>query len=56
LRPGASHGSGAVRPALLVLALSVGVTTLSMLQSLVVPVLPTIARELSVSPPPPAGC
>ena len=31
------------------LALSVGVTTLSMLQSLVVPVLPTIARELSVS-------
>ncbi|WP_448626658.1 MFS transporter [Geodermatophilus sp. URMC 64] len=34
---------------MLVLALSVGVTTLSMLQSLVVPVLPTIAAELDVS-------
>ena len=39
-----------VRPGLLVLALALGVTTLSLLQSLVVPVLPTIARELSVSP------
>jgi len=46
---GATPGSGPVRPLRLVLALSVGVTTLSMLQSLVVPVLPTIARELDVS-------
>jgi predicted MFS family arabinose efflux permease len=37
------------RPALLVLALSLGVTTLSLLQSLVVPVLGHIATQLDVS-------
>ena len=41
--------SAAPRPALLVLALSLGVTTLSLLQSLVVPVLGTIATQLDVS-------
>ncbi|RBY92968.1 MFS transporter [Blastococcus sp. TF02A-30] len=40
----------AVRPWLLVLALSLGVTTLSLLQSLVVPVLGAIAEQLDVSP------
>ena len=39
-----------VRPALLVLALSLGVTTLSLLQTLVVPVLGAIAEQLRVSP------
>jgi predicted MFS family arabinose efflux permease len=39
-----------VRPALLVLALSLGVTTLSLLQTLVVPVLAAIAEQLRVSP------
>ncbi len=39
----------AVRPGLLVLALAVGVTTLSLLQSLVVPVLGTIEDQLDVS-------
>ena len=38
------------RPALLVVALSLGVTTLSLLQSLVVPVLGVIATQLGVSP------
>ena len=40
----------AVRPGLLVLALALGVTTLSLLQSLVVPVLGTIEDQLQVSP------
>ena len=40
----------AVRPALLLLALSLGVTTLSLLQTLVVPVLGAIAEQLAVSP------
>ena len=39
-----------VRPALLILALSLGVTTLSLLQTLVVPVLGAIAEQLRVSP------
>ena len=39
----------AVRPGLLVLTLALGVTTLSLLQSLVVPVLGTIERQLDVS-------
>jgi predicted MFS family arabinose efflux permease len=39
-----------VRPGLLVLALALGVTTLSLLQSLVVPVLGTIEDQLDVSP------
>ena len=39
----------AVRPGLLVLALALGVTTLSLLQSLVVPVLGTIEDQLGVS-------
>ena len=38
------------RPALLVLTLSLGVTTLSLLQSLVVPVLGPIGEQLDVSP------
>ncbi|MGY1686918.1 MFS transporter [Geodermatophilus sp. SYSU D00867] len=38
------------RPALLVLTLSLGVTTLSLLQSLVVPVLGPIGEQLGVSP------
>jgi predicted MFS family arabinose efflux permease len=38
-----------VRPALLILALSLGVTTLSLLQTLVVPVLGAIAEQLHVS-------
>lgn len=43
-------GSGTpVRPGLLVLALALGVTTLSLLQSLVVPVLGTIEDQLDVS-------
>lgn len=42
--------SPAPRSWLLVLALSLGVTTLSLLQSLVVPVLGTIERQLHVSP------
>ena len=47
---GADPAAGAgARPALLIATLAFGVTTLSLLQSLVVPVLPTIARELSVS-------
>ena len=40
----------ATRPGLLVLALALGVTTLSLLQSLVVPVLGTIQQQLDVSP------
>ncbi|MGY1605207.1 MFS transporter [Geodermatophilus sp. SYSU D00815] len=47
---GAPHGTRAPRPLLLVLTLAAGVTTLSLLQSLVVPVLPAIAAQLSVSP------
>jgi predicted MFS family arabinose efflux permease len=39
----------AVRPGLLVLALSLGVTTMSLLQSLVVPVLGAIEKQLNVS-------
>jgi predicted MFS family arabinose efflux permease len=39
----------AADPRLLVLALALGVTTLSLLQSLVVPVLGTIARQLDIS-------
>ena len=39
-----------IRPGLLVLALSLGVTTLSLLQVLVIPVLGTIAEQLRVSP------
>src|SRR3954452_4644674 len=50
VHPGASRRVRAPGPAVLVLALSVGATTLSMLQSLVLPVLPAIARTLSVSP------
>jgi predicted MFS family arabinose efflux permease len=46
---GASPRSARPRPALLVLTLAVGVTTLSMLQSLVVPVLGAIAARLDVS-------
>jgi predicted MFS family arabinose efflux permease len=46
---GAAAGT-TVRPGLLVLALSVGVTTLSLLQSLVVPVLGAIEDQLGVSP------
>ena len=38
------------RPALLVATLALGVTTLSLLQTLVVPVLGTIAEQLQVSP------
>jgi predicted MFS family arabinose efflux permease len=41
---------GTTRPGLLVLALALGVTTLSLLQSLVVPVLGTIEEQLDVSP------
>jgi predicted MFS family arabinose efflux permease len=40
----------ATRPGLLILALALGVTTLSLLQSLVVPVLGLIAEQLQVSP------
>ncbi|MGY1712238.1 MFS transporter [Geodermatophilus sp. SYSU D00758] len=39
-----------VRPVLLVATLALGTTALSLLQSLVVPVLPTIADQLGVSP------
>jgi predicted MFS family arabinose efflux permease len=46
---GAAAGT-AVRPGLLVLTLSLGVTTLSLLQSLVVPVLGAIEDQLGVSP------
>lgn len=46
----ATAGTGtAVRPGLLILALALGVTTLSLLQSLVVPVLGRIEDELGVS-------
>lgn len=45
---GAAQASPA-RPALLIVALSLGVTTLSLLQSLVVPVLAVIAGQLDVS-------
>lgn len=46
--PGSAAGTPP-RPWLLVLALSLGVTTLSLLQSLVVPVLGSIATQLDVS-------
>src|SRR5688500_11210152 len=46
---GAAQGTPP-RPGLLVLALALGVTTLSLLQSLVVPVLGTIQEQLGVSP------
>ena len=49
-RPDGAVASTAVRPGLLVLALGVGVTTLSLLQSLVVPVLGSIEDQLGVSP------
>src|SRR3954454_11594775 len=42
-------GDDAVHPGLLVLALALGVTTLSLLQSLVVPVLGSIQQQLDVS-------
>ena len=45
---GAAQGTP-VRPALLIVALALGVTTLSLLQSLVVPVLGVIAGQLDVS-------
>ncbi|MGY1806657.1 MFS transporter [Blastococcus sp. SYSU D00669] len=47
--PGASPPSRTPRPLLLVLTLAAGVTTLSLLQSLVVPVLPAVAAQLGVS-------
>jgi hypothetical protein len=50
LRPDGAVAGTAVRPGLLVLALALGVTTLSLLQSLVVPVLGTIEDQLDVSP------
>jgi predicted MFS family arabinose efflux permease len=49
-RPDGAVAGTAVRPGLLVLALAVGVTTLSLLQSLVVPVLGVIEDQLDVSP------
>ncbi len=49
-RPVDAPASSAVRPGPLVLALALGVTTLSLLQSLVVPVLGTIEDQLDVSP------
>src|SRR5918993_27398 len=49
-RPDGAVGGTAVRPGLLVLALGLGVTTLSLLQSLVVPVLGSIEDQLGVSP------
>src|SRR3954454_14862221 len=42
-------GDDAVHPGLLVLALALGVTTLSLLQSLVVPVLGSIQQQLDIS-------
>ena len=48
-RPRPPAPGTAVRPALLVFTLALGVTTLSLLQSLVVPVLGTIERQLDVS-------
>jgi predicted MFS family arabinose efflux permease len=48
-RPDGAVAGTAVRPGLLVLALALGVTTLSLLQSLVVPVLGSIADQLGVS-------
>jgi predicted MFS family arabinose efflux permease len=47
--PESSTQGTAVRPGLLVLALALGVTTLSLLQSLVVPVLGLIRQQLDVS-------
>jgi predicted MFS family arabinose efflux permease len=44
------YAGTATRPGLLILALALGVTTLSLLQSLVVPVLGVIAEQLYVSP------
>src|SRR5918994_7478613 len=49
-RPDGAVAGTAVRPGLLVLALGLGVTTLSLLQSLVVPVLGVIAGQLDISP------
>jgi predicted MFS family arabinose efflux permease len=49
-RPDGAVAGTAVRPGLLVLALGLGVTTLSLLQSLVVPVLGAIEHQLGVSP------
>ncbi|TFV91944.1 MFS transporter [Blastococcus sp. CT_GayMR20] len=49
-RPETSAAAPATRTGLLVLALSLGVTTLSLLQSLVVPVLGAIEQQLDVSP------
>ena len=49
-RPETAAQGTATRPGLLVLALALGVTTLSLLQSLVVPVLGTIEEQLDVSP------
>jgi predicted MFS family arabinose efflux permease len=45
-----SSAGTATRPGLLILALALGVTTLSLLQSLVVPVLGVISEQLHVSP------
>ncbi|SNR82885.1 Major Facilitator Superfamily protein [Geodermatophilus saharensis] len=47
--PGTASLTRPTRPALLVLTLSLGVTTLSLLQSLVVPVLGPIGEQLGVS-------
>jgi predicted MFS family arabinose efflux permease len=49
-RPDVAVAGTAVRPGLLVLTLALGVTTLSLLQSLVVPVLGVIEEQLHVSP------
>jgi predicted MFS family arabinose efflux permease len=49
-RPDGTAAGTAVRPGQLVVALAVGVTTLSLLQSLVVPVLGTIEDQLEISP------
>lgn len=50
LSPTAAVGGTSVRPGLLVLTLALGVTTLSLLQSLIVPVLGAIEDQLQVSP------
>ena len=49
-RSEAAAAGSETRPGLLVLALALGVTTLSLLQSLVVPVLGAIEQQLDVSP------
>ncbi len=49
-QPGSARAGRPTRPALLVLTTSLAVTTLSLLQSLVVPVLGPIGEQLGVSP------